>query len=499
MPTVEPLVLLSAASGLGGPAAVPPADNLDPQPLALQGGGAVAVVGPGDTFEFPPITDFSEADQVPPRCSKGLPLGLTKVGATGVGGTTDQYEDWTGCGKTSILGRETWYEGVSIRKVWSVCVVGRKNRGAIEPFREVKFPAWGLLRTKEPTPTVVVLAWTSVKKSSKGGGTHHRVHTVKWVPVVGLVKVKEVDWGDILGVLPLSGNGDGNEALCNAMETYARRFKAFEINKSKEAMNVALGGKTAGAKAPDEDDDGWETPSEVGTLYAGSTARSERSAGSRAGSAVPSARGGKAPSAAASGKGKGKGKGKGMGKSEAVDMEVDRLEAEVRFLKGDKALAEAKHKGEIDLLKAKLEGMEVALAGKGEQIKTLERQVTTNDGRERLLQKKLDAAEEGRNKAELRANRGTPTKPGRAEEGIEALEIARLRQQNLTLRQVNASLTNILTKLSMCTAMLSGDGTGVPAAPTLHAAKLACDTVAEAHKVMLEADTMSKDTMSDSQ
>ena len=499
MPTVEPLALLSAASGLGGPAAVPPADNLDPQPLALQGGGAVAVVGPGDTIEFPPITDFSAVDQVPPRCSKGLPVGLTKVGATGVGGTTDQYEDWTGCGKTSILGRETWYEGVSIRKVWSVCVVGRKNRGAIEPFREVKFPAWGLLRTKEPTPTVVVLAWTSVKKSSKGGGTHHRVHTVKWVPVVGLVKVKEVDWGDILGVLPLSGNGDGNEALCNAMETYAGRFKAFEINKSKEAMNVALGGKTAGAKAPDEDDDGWETPSEGGTMYAGSTARSERSAGSRAGSAVPSARGGKAPSAAASGKGKGKGKGKGMGKSEAVDMEVDRLEAEVRFLKGDKALAETKHQGEIDLLKAKLEGMQVALAGKGEQIKTLERQVTTNDGRERVLQKKLEAAEESRNKAEMRANRGTPTKAGRGEEGIEAVEIARLRQQISTLRQVNASLTNTLTKLSMCTAMLSGDGTGVPAAPTLHAAKLACDTVAEAHKVMLEADTMSKDTMSDSQ
>ena len=219
MPSVVPLELLSAASGLGGPAAVLPAGNLDPQPLALQGGGAVAVVGPGDTIKFPPITDFSAVDQVPPRCSKGLPVGLTKVGATGVGGTTDQYEDWTGCGKTSILGRETWYSGVSIRKVWSVCVVGRKNRGAIEPFREVKFPAWGLLRTKEPTPTVVVLAWTSVKKSSKGGGTHHRVHTVKWVPVVGLVKVKEVDWGDILGVLPLSGNGDGNEALCKARET----------------------------------------------------------------------------------------------------------------------------------------------------------------------------------------------------------------------------------------------------------------------------------------
>ena len=98
MPTVEPLVLLSAASGLGGPAAVLPADNLDPQPLALQGGGAVAVVGPGDTIKFPPITDFSAVDQVPPRCSKGLPVGLTKVGATGVGGTTDQYEDWTGCG-----------------------------------------------------------------------------------------------------------------------------------------------------------------------------------------------------------------------------------------------------------------------------------------------------------------------------------------------------------------------------------------------------------------
>ena len=75
-----PLELLSAASGLGGPAAVLPAGNLDPQPLALQGSGAVAVVGPGDTIEFPPITAFSDVDQVPPRCSKGLPVGLTKAG-----------------------------------------------------------------------------------------------------------------------------------------------------------------------------------------------------------------------------------------------------------------------------------------------------------------------------------------------------------------------------------------------------------------------------------
>ena len=340
------------------------------------------------------------------------------------------------------------------------------------------------------------MACPAVKKSSQGGGTHHRVHTVKWVPVVGLVKVKEVDWGDILGVLPLSGNGDGNEALCNAMETYAGRFKAFEINKSKEAMNVALGGKTAGAKAPDEDDDGWETPSEVGTLYAGSTARSERSAGSRAGSAVPSVRG-KAPSAAASGKGKGKGKGKhgGIGKSEA-DVEVDRLQAEVRFLKGDKELAETKHQAAIDLLKAKLEGMQVALAGKGEQIKGLEGQVRTNEGRERALQKKLEAAEESRNKAETRANRGTPTKPGRAEEGFDALEIARLRQQISTLRQVKVSLTNTLTKLSMCTEMLSGDGTGVPAAPTPQQAQLACRALAEAKTAMQEADNLSKESES---
>ena len=92
MPSVVPLELLSAASGLGGPAAVLPAGNLDPQPLALQGSGAVVAVGAGDTIEFPPITDFSEADQEPPRCRKGLPLGLTKVGATGVGRTTDQYD-----------------------------------------------------------------------------------------------------------------------------------------------------------------------------------------------------------------------------------------------------------------------------------------------------------------------------------------------------------------------------------------------------------------------
>ena len=70
-------------------------------------------------------------------------MGLTKAGATGVGGTTDQYKDIIGCGKTSINGRQTWYSGVSIRRVWSVCVVGRKNRGHMEPYREVKFPAWG--------------------------------------------------------------------------------------------------------------------------------------------------------------------------------------------------------------------------------------------------------------------------------------------------------------------------------------------------------------------
>ena len=155
MPTVEPLERLSAASGLGGPAAVLPAETLDPQPLALQGSGAVAVVGPGDTIKFPPITDFSDVDQVPPRCSKGLPVGLTKAGATGVGGTTDQFKDIIGCGKTEVNRRETWYTGVAIQRVWSVCVVGRKNRGA--PYREVKFPAWGLLRTKE-APKVVVLA-----------------------------------------------------------------------------------------------------------------------------------------------------------------------------------------------------------------------------------------------------------------------------------------------------------------------------------------------------
>ena len=130
MPSSVPLELLLAASGLGGRAAVLPADTLEPQPLALQGSGAVAVVAPGGPIEFPLITAFPDEDQAPPRCSKGLPLGLTKAGATGVGGTTDEFKDIIGCGKTSINGRETWYSGVSIRRVWSVCVVGHKNRGA---------------------------------------------------------------------------------------------------------------------------------------------------------------------------------------------------------------------------------------------------------------------------------------------------------------------------------------------------------------------------------
>ena len=96
-------------------------------------------------------------------------------------------------------------------------------------------------------------------------------------------------------------------------------------------------------------------------MYGGSRAGSERS---NAPSAVPSGRG-KAPSAVASGKGKGKGKGKheGMGKGEA-DREVERLNAQVDFLKGDKKLAETKHQGEINQLKTKMEGMQVLLGSK---------------------------------------------------------------------------------------------------------------------------------------
>ena len=172
-------------------------------------------------------------------------------------------------------------------------------------------------------------------------------------------------------------------------------------------------------------------------------------------------------------------------------------EAEVRYLKGDKELAETKHVAAINLLNAKLEAMQVVLAGKGEQIKGLTDQVRTNEGRERVLQKKLEAAEESRNKAEAKALRGTPTKGARGEEGIEAGEIGRLRQHINTLKEVKELLVRNLTSLSMCTEMLSGDGTGVPAAPTPQQAKLACKAVAEAKAAMQEADTMSKE--SDSQ
>ena len=53
MPVIVPPELLMAASGLGGPAAVLPADMLEQQPLALQGSGAMAVVAPGGSSSSP--------------------------------------------------------------------------------------------------------------------------------------------------------------------------------------------------------------------------------------------------------------------------------------------------------------------------------------------------------------------------------------------------------------------------------------------------------------
>ena len=79
---------------------------------------------------------------------------------------------------------------------------------------------------------------------------------------------------------------------------------------------------------------------------------------------------------------------------------------------------------------------------------------------------------------------------------MEAGEIGRLRQHINTLKEVKELLVRNLTSLSMCTEMLSGDGTGAPTAPTATQAQLACRAVAEAHASMREADKMSKESES---
>ena len=146
MAEVVPVELLMPPSSKGG-LAPQPAAQPERQPLALQGHLPVVPVDARGPVKFPQIVVFAEEDQVPPQCKEGKEVGLTKVGVAGVG-TTDEFRDIPGWAKGTVAGKTVWYDKIPIRRVWSVCVVGRKGR-APPPHKVVTFPAWGLVRTPQ--------------------------------------------------------------------------------------------------------------------------------------------------------------------------------------------------------------------------------------------------------------------------------------------------------------------------------------------------------------